>query len=56
MNFLPALDKILSRIWTIQGLHAKFYKISVLPVVWASQDVANVIMIIVNDKVDLAIL
>ncbi len=32
------------------------YKNSVLPVIWASQDVANVIMIIVNTKVDLAIL
>ncbi len=32
------------------------YKNSDLPVIWASQDGANVIMMIVNVKVDLAIL
>ncbi len=54
---MPALDEVSSK---ING-HFKVYKdidykSSVLPVIWVSQDGANVIMIIANDKVDLAIL
>ncbi len=54
---MPALDEVSSK---INGHFKKYkdidYKNSVLPVIWASQDGANVIMIIVNAKVDPAIL
>ncbi len=60
-NFLPALDDEVSS--RINGkfkayMHSNYslQELSPIPEIWASQDVANVIMIIVNDKVDLAIL